>query len=187
MPPLCARLHTCSCTRTRTRTCYALQIMHRDLKPENVLINPETHELKLADFGRQTSHTSFSSSFFSNFPHVLCAHDLGRHATHGRLSTRAGIMRMRVHASYTCISSPLISRRRMPSCRLLRVAHTHGWACTRRTDFAVPRGWNTARGMSRTSARASTGHPSSFLIASCTDTTTYDLESQLLKGRSHNC
>ena len=26
-------------------------IVHRDLKPENILINPEIHELKLADFG----------------------------------------------------------------------------------------------------------------------------------------
>ena len=26
-------------------------ILHRDVKPENILTNPETHELKLADFG----------------------------------------------------------------------------------------------------------------------------------------
>lgn len=31
--------------------CHLKRVLHRDIKPQNILINPDTLEVKLADFG----------------------------------------------------------------------------------------------------------------------------------------
>eukprot|EP01138_Halocafeteria_seosinensis_P007971 gb/GECG01008144.1/.p1 GENE.gb/GECG01008144.1/~~gb/GECG01008144.1/.p1 ORF type:complete len:232 (+),score=13.40 gb/GECG01008144.1/:1-696(+) len=57
---------------------HGLDIAHRDVKPQNLLVNPETHEVKLCDFGcskeigRGTSSTSYICSRYYRAPELIC-------------------------------------------------------------------------------------------------------------------
>jgi glycogen synthase kinase 3 beta len=50
MPPLDIKLYVYQLCRSLAYI-HSLGICHRDIKPQNLLINPETRELKLCDFG----------------------------------------------------------------------------------------------------------------------------------------
>ena len=57
-------------------------ILHRDLKPDNILINPEMHELKLADFGSAKkivpgrTNVTYICSRFYRAPELILDRDL---------------------------------------------------------------------------------------------------------------
>ena len=57
-------------------------ILHRDVKPENILINPETHELKLTDFGSAKKiglgerNVTYICSRFYRAPELILNRDL---------------------------------------------------------------------------------------------------------------
>lgn len=62
-------------------------ILHRDVKPENILINPETHELKLADFGSAKrivpgmKNATYTCTRFYRAPELILDRDLYGPAT----------------------------------------------------------------------------------------------------------
>ena len=62
-------------------------ILHRDIKPENILINPETHDLKLADFGSAKKivpgrkNVTYICSRFYRAPELILDRDLYGPAT----------------------------------------------------------------------------------------------------------
>ena len=62
-------------------------ILHRDVKPENILLNPETHELKLADFGSAKKivpgryNTTYICSRFYRAPELILDRELYGPAT----------------------------------------------------------------------------------------------------------
>jgi len=56
---------------------HALGICHRDIKPQNLLVNPDTHELKVCDFGsakrllKGEVNVSYISSRYYRAPELI--------------------------------------------------------------------------------------------------------------------
>ena len=44
-------MHDVPCTRRSLLQIHRTGICHRDIKPQNLLVNTESHQLKLCDFG----------------------------------------------------------------------------------------------------------------------------------------
>jgi len=76
MPLIHVKLYTYQICRSLAYV-HSLGICHRDIKPQNLLINPDTHELKLCDFGSAKilvegeSNVSYICSRYYRAPELL--------------------------------------------------------------------------------------------------------------------